>query len=887
MKRLRSFLRAAFGRARFEESMTEELQFHVAQYTEDLVRSGVAPQEARRRARMEFGGVDNVREDCREARGLRLTDEFARNLKHALRGLRRRPGFTAAALLTLAICTGANLTIFAAIDSILLRPLPFPDAGRLVTIFNTYPKAGVERDGSSITNYYERRGKIPALEAIALYRQDTAITGETGATRREPAMRVSPDFFATLGSGPALGRSFTEDETTVHSDQVVILTDAYWRHYFAADQGALGGQLRVDGAPHRIVGILPPRFQFLSSDARLFLPFSSSAADREPAQRHSGGNVKHMIGRLRAGASVAQAQAQIDAQNAALERDGPQARMMAKAGFRSVVAPLHADYVAGIRPVLLALQAGALVLLLIGAVNLANLLLIGAQSRAKEMAVRQALGAGSRHVWSEAIFETTVLTVGGGLLGLAVAAFGIRLLAALGAGRLPLGNRIALDAGPAVLALLGAVALGLALAAPIAWFYLQTLRKNGMRSEARGLTAGPGAQRLRHAFMAAQVALAMILLTGAGLVGLSLERAMAVAPGFRPDHVLAAQLSLPGIHYPTWTARLAFNERLLREIARQPGVSAAGAANNIPLSGNSGKSAVTVKGHVRRPGESPRGHYVFGVDGDYFAALGIALREGRFLSAGDSRAGRRVCVVDEDFARYYWPDGSAIGQHLFAGPNEGDERAAFTVVGVTGAAKQADLTEETAQGAVYFPYGVWTDERLFVVLRTSLSPEAFAPALQAAVRRIDPEFAASDVRSMNERIADSLLALRSPALIAGIFSAIALLLTALGTYGVLSYAVSQRRREIGVRMAVGARPGQIRAQFLWLAVRLLAFGAAPGLAGAWMAGRAMRTLLFHVPPVHAATLAGAAGMVAVVTLGACLIPARRAARISPMEAIAE
>jgi predicted permease len=886
LKYLRSLFRVLRSRRDFEQDMSEELRFHIEQYTEALVRSGVPASEAARRARIEFGSVVSAQEDCREARGLYVFDELLRQLRHAYRLLLKTPKFTATALATLAICLGANLTIFAVVDSILLRPLPFPEPARLVTIFNTYPKAGVDRDGSSITNYYERRGQIPAFATLAIYRYGTAILGESGSTERVQIAQASPEFLSTLGVGPVIGRTFREDETSFETDKEVILTDAYWRQHFHADPGVTGRQIRVDGVPNTVIGVLPPGFRFLSSEARLYFPFASRPEDRGPGQRHSGGNSKQLIARLKPGATLAQAQAQIDAQNAALEVDDPEAKMMSDAGFRSVVVPLHADHVASIRPTLLWIQAGAITLLLIGAVNLTNLLLIRANSRAKEMAVRQALGASRAHVVSEVIVETTLLTITGGLLGLVVGSSGIRLLSVLGAERLPLGSHIVFEARLAWVAVLGSLLIGLALAVPIAWFNLRGHRTNAMQSESRGGTSNRAAQSLRHAFIVGQMALALVLLAGAGLLGLSLERAMAVSPGFRPDHVLTGQLSLPWNKYPDWTSRLAFNERLLQQIARQPGVSAAGIVNNVPLSGNTGKSAATVKGHITRPGESLRANYAYGVDGDYFSAMGFSLREGRFLTADDSRRAERVCVVDEDIARYYWPGVSAIGQRLFAGSQESNDADAFTVVGVVGAVKQAALTDQEVQGAVYYPYALRTDDHLFVVVRTSVPPESLALTLQRIVRQTDPELPVNDLRSMDTRITDSLVDHRAPAMLTGIFSVIALLLTAVGTYGVVGYAVEQRRREIGVRMALGARPEHIRAQFLVLALRLLAAGIVLGVIGAWLTGQAMRTLLFQVPPFHVATFAAAACIIGVVSLVACLLPSRRAARISPVEALA-
>jgi predicted permease len=886
-KRWRSLFRVLTRRREFEDGMTEELRFHIEQYTDDLVRSGMSPEKAARVARIEFGSFDSVKGDCREERGLHLFDEFRRELSYAARLLRKTPGFTATALLTLAVCLGANLTIFAVIDSVLLRPLPFPEPDRLMMIFNTYPKAGVERDGSSLTNYYERRGHISAFTSLAIYSYGTEIIGEAGSTEREQTMRVSPDFFSTLGLGPVIGRTFTEEETTSQTNHVAILSDTFWRQRYNADPHVVGRQIRVNGVPRTVIGVLPPAFRFLSSDARLFLSLASRPEDRTPRQRHSGGNVIQMVARLKPDATLAQAQSQIDAQNAALEADDPQAKMIADAGFRSIVVSLHADHVAAIRPTLLLLQAGAIALLLIGAVNLVNLLLVRASGRVKELAVRQALGASRGYVVSEVVVETTLLTLVGGLLGLAVGAGGIHLLRVLGADRLPLGARIAFNARLALVALVAAIMLGIVFAVPIAWFNLRRQLGNALQSESRGGTSGRAAQILRHGFIVSQIALAFMLLAGAGLLGLSLERAMAVSPGFQSDHILTGHILLPWADYPDGTARLTFVESLMDKIGHLPGVLSAGVVNNVPFSGKSGKSAATVMGHVLRPGESPRGHYSYGVGGDYFRAMGFSLRAGRFLTAADSRRSERVCVVDEDFARYYWPKAGAIGQRLWEGSEVGKDTEAFTIVGVVGGVKQAGLTEDEAQGAIYYPYIFRFDDSVFVTVRTSLPPESLGLALQRVVRQIDPDIPVNDLRSMETRIADSLVARRSPALLAGLFSGIALLLTAIGTYGVLSYAVAQRRREIGLRMALGAQPGQIRSQFFYLSLRLLAGGTILGVIGAWLTGQAMQAVLFHVPALNLAILVGAAFVMGVVSLVACLLPSQRAARISPMEALAE
>lgn len=884
LERFRSLFRVFTRRREFEDGMTEELSFHVEQYTEELIQSGLSRSEAARRARIEFGGRNSIERDCREARGLQLIDELGRQLRYALRMLRKTPGFTITALLTLAVCLGANLTIFAVINSVLLRPLPFPDSGRLVTLFNTYPKAGVDRDGSSVTNYYERRGQIPAFDSVAMYRSTTAITGESGSTEREQAMRVSPDFFSTLGRGPVIGRAFEEEETTFGADHEVVITDTFWRHNVHADPDIIGKKIRVDGNPTTVVGILPPDFRFLSSEARLYFPLASRLEDRTMRQRHSGGNSTQMIARLRPGIRLEQAQQQIDAQNSRLEASNPDGKMMAEAGFRSLLVRLHADHVASIRPTLLLLQAGALTLLLIGAVNLANLFLVRAGSRAKEHAVRQALGASRKHIASEVLVETTLLTLGGGLLGLAVAAVGIRLLSVLGAESLPLGSQIVFDPPLAMVAFFAAMTLGVLLSLPIAWLNLRRPLGEALQAEGRSGTSAHSSQSLRQSFVVSQIALAFMLLAGAGLLGVSLQRSMEVSPGFRPDHLLTGKITFPLKSYSDVRARVSFTEKLVDKVGHLPGVLSAAVVTNVPLSGTSGKSAATVQGRVPQPGESPRGHYSYGVGGEYFKTMGFALLEGRFLNAADSRGGQRVCVVDQDFAHYYWPDGNALGHRLFEGGEQGKDADAFTIVGVVGSVKQAGLTEEAAQGAVYYPYAFHSGD-IFVAARTSLSPELLGLTLQGAVRQIDPDLPVTDVRTMEARVIDSLAAQRTPALLAAVFSGIALLLVAIGSYGVVSYAVEQRRREIGVRMALGAQPGQIRNQFLFLTLRLLALGVVLGGVGAWLTGRAIQTMLFHVPAFNLVLLGGAAGVMGVVAIVACLIPSYRAARTSIVEAI--
>ena len=728
------------------------------------------------------------------------------------------------------------------------------------------------------------------------------MVGEAGVTEREPVLVVSAEFFNTLKIAPAAvhpNGNFREPGTNLGNvgpgpngtDLVpgiadgVVVSDGYWRDRLGADPHVIGRTIRVDGQRRTVAGVLPPQFSFLSSDARLFLPLVTRPEDRTPERRHSGSSTR-MVARLAAGATLADAQAQIDAHNAGVEHGSPQAAMMADAGFRSLVVPLRAHHVASVRPLLLLLQSGALLLLLIGVANLVNLCLVRASTRLKEMAVRHALGVSRHRVVSQVLVETLLLTLVGGLLGLGAGAVGIQMLSALGTDRIPMAAHVAFDARLAIIALTGAVVVGLIVGAPIAWFHLRSHREIAARFEGRGGTGSRAAHQLRHGFVVAQIALALVLLSAAGLLALSLERTMAIDPGFRADDVAAGRVTLTRAGYPTGDAMLGFVARLREALAREPGVTAAAVATNVPLSGITIKSAAATAGTVPRPGEPPRGHYAYAVTADYFAALGIPLREGRVLDAGDDRD-VRVCVVDDDFARAHWPEGRAVGQRVFLGGEPGPDAEAFTVVGVVGAVKQAALTEMDAPGALFIPLRHNLDRQLFVVVRSQGRAELLAARLPHVVRDVDPELPMSDVRTMDARIAQHLVTRRSPALLAALFSAMALLLTAVGTYGVLSYAVAQRRREIGLRVALGAQPGQVRATFVRLALSLLVCGAALGLAAATVAGRALQSVLFGVPAVQPAVLVGATLVLGLVCVVACLLPAHRASTISPLEVLSE
>ncbi|HTI71687.1 MAG TPA: ABC transporter permease [Candidatus Limnocylindria bacterium] len=876
-------LRAFLLKRKVDAEMAEEMELHIEHETQSNIAAGMNPDEARRAARRQFGRVESIQEECREVRSIPWIENLLRDIRHGARMLRKNPGFTAVTVLTLGLCLGANLAIFAVMDAILLRPLPFPEPDRLVIMFNSYPKAGQDRGLASIPNYYLRQGNIKAFSHLAALQNTTAIIGDPGATELVEIARVSSDFFGALGVQPTLGRAFTEEEMSYQSDRVAILTDSFWRQQFNADPTVLGKTVRVDGYTKTIVGVLPPSFRYLSSRSRLFVPLSSDADERSIQRLHSPS--VDLIGRLKPEATLEEAQAQIAVHDAVVALDFPDAKIAAEAGYRTVTRPLRADHVASIRPTLLMMQSGVLGLLLIGGVNLVNLLLIRSSSRSQELAIRQSLGATRRHVVGQVMTETLLLAVLGGALGLALGGLGIKLLATFGLEQLPLGAQVGFNSRLAVAAVAGSMIVGMFVAIPIAWFNLRSRLSVGMQSESRSGTATQSAQTLRQGFVVAQITLAFILLAGAGLLGISLKKAMAISPGFRADHVLTGRISLPWKNYENDKKRVAFADRLLEQVQQQPGVVSAGVATEVPLQGVNDYDALTVLGYTPPAGAPPIIHQIYGVTGDYFEAMGISLREGRYLNSADSHSDRRTCVVDQDFARAYWPQGKAIGQRFYRGSGNPPESEIYTVVGIVDAVKPKDLTDIKPALTLYIPYRQDYKNKVFLVVRTSGPPLTLGGALQKLVREIDPEMPIYDLRPMTMRIEDSLVMRRSPVLLAGVFAGVALLLAAIGTHGVVSFAVSQRRREIGVRMALGALPSQVLAQFVGMGTKLLVVGLVFGVLGAWGVATAMHNILFGVSSVHYGVLAITTVAMALVVLLAVIVPSLRAAWVNPVEAL--
>lgn len=811
-----------------------------------------------------------------------LLDALRRDLLLAFRTLIREPGFTSAALLTFALCLAANVVIFSVVHEVLIKPLPFSNPDRLVRVHNSYPKANLARTSVSVPHYLERKRGVTAFENAAAYRSTGVTIGDAGNPERVQALSVTPSFFGVLQTNAALGRCFSDEEGFYGKNNVVMLSHTQWQQKHAGDPAVIGKMLRINGTNYEIIGILPPQFRFLNERPQVWLTMCFSDDDKREDRKHN--NNQNMIARLRPGVSLAEAQAELDVVNSRSLETDPYAQLVLDTGFKAYVRDLQQDHVAELRKVLLLLQAGVGLLLLIGGVNLTNLLLVRTNARLKSLSVRQVLGAGRRHIAIQLSTEVLTLSFAGGLLGLLLGWLGLVGL------RLGLGTQyiflseLSLSPVVAGVGLLASLAIGVLLSLPVAWHGLQRNPAAALSVESRGGTTTRAAHRLRHGLIITQFALAFVLLSSAGVLGVSFAKVLALKPGFRPEQVLTGGLSMPWNKYKNEADRLAFVERVCSELEAIPGVKSATCTTILPFTNTFSNSALWVEGHEPAPGKPLRVHNIGGVSGRYFETMGFSLIEGRFLTPEDCKSSNRFCVIDEDMARMYWPGKSALGRRI-NNRVPPEEHNYATVVGVVGRVKMTDLADSSAPGVVFLSYNQSPGLGPYLAIRTEQEPEAVSSAVRAAVLRVDPEMPVFELSTMEERIQRSMDTRRLPMILSMIFSGVALFLAAIGIYGVLAYAVEQRRREIGVRMALGALPRQIRAQFLGLAGSLVASGLVLGVAGTWLSSKAMASQLYGTTPFNPLVLLCTGVLLATIALCACLIPSLRAARLCPLDAL--
>jgi len=820
-------------------------------------------------------------------------DRLLQDFRFGVRLLWRDRAFATTALLTLALCIGINAAIFAVVNSVLLKPLPIAHPDRLAVLYNAYPRAGVERSSNGVPDYYDRVAQLTAFEELALYNTQGVTIGIAGDPQRVSSMMARPSLLRMLGVSPLRGRIFTDAEGEIGADHQVILSYGLWQQIYAGRDDAIGQVLRVGGEPHTIIVVLPADFFFGDPAVKLWRPLGFTPDQRSDEQRHS--NNWSMVGRLRPGATIAQAQQQVDALNTRnLERFPQYRQVLVNAGFHTVVASLQDDLTSSVRKTLYLLWGGVIFVLLIGVVNITNLVLVRSTARLKELATRHALGAALPRLTRQLLTETIVLTVAGGVLGLAVGQAMLSGLTRLGLDRLPRSTEIRMDATVVLFTLAVALAVGVLVGlVPVLKLRHMNLSQT-FREESRSGTSGRTTRTLRRVLVATQIAFAFMLLVGAALLFTSFRKVVAIDPGFKPEGVLTARVSPPRARYRSDADLRTFAARLLEQVRGLGTVRQAGLTSNIPFGGDYSDGVIIAEGYQFKPGESLISPFSVTVTPGYFEALAMPLVEGRFFTDSDSPDAPKVIIVDDKLARHFWGRASAIGRRLYK-PDSPDNVTTpapkaewFTVVGVVGEVRMAGfVSHDDRAGAYYKPMAQGPSRTMTLAIRATGSGADLVTAVRGALRSIDPELPLFNVMSLEARLSDSLVDRRTPMILALAFSVVALFLAAVGIYGVLAFQVSQRRREIGIRMALGSSARAIFGLVIKEGVALLAVGFAAGLAGAFAVRRAIESQLYGVSGTDPRVLGGVAALLAIVALAACSLPARRAAHTDLLRALGE
>ena len=874
-------LRSLLHREAIEAEFDEELRYHFDREVERNVARGLSQEEARRAARRALGNAGRVKEEAREAWSWRWLDELTQDVVYALRILRRAPGFTAVVVATLALGIGANTAVFSVVRSVLLRPLPFPEDDRLAVLLLRAPTFNFVDFPSSPPEYAAYRDHARSWDQLAAYRVRSAtVTGDGGEPERVVVVYATWNLFPALRIEPPLGRSFTAEEAAEGSNQVAVLSHGYWMTRYGGDLRVIGRTVRLDGAPRTVVGVIPAAFGFPTRDVRFWLPLGFTPQDLQERGNHSFS----IVGRLRSGVTLAWAQSELD---------NLVARFTAEPSFNfhqwhpAYLRSLRTEMVGDVSRTLWVMLGAVALVLAIACANVANLLLVRSENRIREMSMRTALGAGRRRLASQLLTESLVMAGAGGLAGLALAYGGAAALRAVAPADLPRLDEISVDA--TVLAFttiltVGAAALfGLAPALHAGRPDLQGV----LREEGRGGTVGRKRIRLRQVLVVSETALAVVLLVAAGLLLKSFRRLMAVDPGYRTERLLTARIAIPSATYAGARDVVGFYQALLPRIASLPGVIAAGAAGGLPLMGGVGPSDIEVEGWVN-PGDAPRPIAdIQAVTPGYFAALGIPQLEGRVFEERDGTDAPLVAVVSQSLARTYWPGRSALGGRIRV---DGDVEPFAQVVGVVGDVRQERLDRPAARGTLYLahaqtPY-TWAPSRTMrLTVGTSIEPATVLNAIRIEVRALDPSVPLYEVRTMDQAVADATATQRFSMLLQTLFALVALSLSAIGLYGVLAFTVARRTAEIGIRLALGAQQSEVRRMVVRQGMSIVTIALGLGVAGALASGRLIGSLLFGVSPRDPGTYAAVVGMLIAVALLACWVPARRASRVDPAEAL--
>ena len=879
MKRLRALVIRLCGLlpgTRRDRAFAEEIESHLEMHIADNVRAGMSPEQARRDALIKLGGVESTRQAYRERSSIPVLEHLRQDVRFAIRQLAKNPGFTATVILMLALGTGASVAIFGFVDAALVRPLPYPDPTRLVHVTET--TAQIPRANLSYPDYLDWKRLNTVFSSMDVFQGTGFMLGTPEGSQPVPGARVSDGFFRTLGVAPALGRDFQPGEDLAGGPRTVILTHSAWVARFGGRPDVIGKSITLNGLAHTIVGVLPQDFQFAPRGrAELWTPLHAAGSCDLRRSCHG----LRGIGRLRDGITVDVALADMTRIARQLEKDYPDSNRDQGAS----VVPLSEVIVGDLRPVLLMLLAGAGLLLVIACVNAASLLLVRGESRKRELAVRRALGASGGRLLSQFVAEASVLVVAGGALGLVVAGWAMQLLVRL----IPAD----LIAYMPFLGGLGINGRAVAAAAMIslfagAIFSLAPALRSGPAQMASGLavggrgSAGNTWHRLGFKLVVLELATAVVLLVGAGLLGRSLYQLLHVDIGFQPDHLAMIDVAAPSARYPNDERLAVLGREVVARISGLPGVTSVGLTSARPVSANGNTDWIRFVGrpyHGEHNEVNQRD-----VSAGYFSTLQATLLRGRYFTETDDRSAPRVAVINQTLAAQYFPGEDPIGKRI--GNTDLSPDSIKEIIGVVDDIREGALDAQIWPAA-YYPFDQSPDSYFSVVIRTAQEPGAMLPTLPAAIHQIDRDLGTIGEATLSDRITDSQSAYlhRSSAWLAGSFAGLALLLGVIGLYGVIAYSVSQRTRELGVRLALGAQRRSVYRLIMREAAVVAGAGIALGLAGALVAATLMRRLLFGTPPWDVPTLAGVAIVLAGSALLASYIPARRAASVNPIEAL--
>ena len=880
---LRARLRALLGRESVISDIDEELRLHVEMETEANVERGMSPREARRAALQSFGNFDSMRDTAYVVRGGGIMETFLQDVRYGARVLAKHKAFTAVAVLTLALGIGANTAIFSVVNELLLRPMPYRDAERVVMLWEVTP-GGRRQNTTSRANFRAWREQGQSFESVAAFSDQRLNLTGAGEPEEVSVQLATPDLFKVLGVEPIHGRVLTEEDGRAASAGVV-LSNGFWKRRFGGDPQLVGKPITLNGNPFNVVGIMPPSFQwYIRQRSGTGRPAEMWIVLPMPPPSGAGANERGRflvaVGRLKPGVPVEQAAAEMKTIHARLEQDSPFNK-----GYTAEVVPLREQLFGNVRPALLVLLGAVGLVLLIACANVANLLLSRVAAREKEIALRTALGARRTRVIRQLLTESLLLSLLGSAVGLLVAWWGIGALVAISPRDLVnlqnVGINFTVLGWTLGISILTGIIFGIAPALEATRVNLNDALKEGGGKGAEG--QGSRSRRLRGALVIAEVALALMLLASAGLLVKSFLRLQKINTGFETENVLTMVLRLPAAKYKEDAQYVSFFRQALERIRALPGVREAGMVNFLPLYGGLGSATgFTVEGRpAPPPGEGPSTN-VRVADGGYFRALGIPIIRGRnFTEAEDSEA-RGVVLVSETFARKYFPGEDPLGQRIRVAMAE--DPPPLEIIGVVGDVRYDSLTDE-AEPTVYEPHPELTYPFMTLAIRTVGDTTSLTPAVRREISSMDPDQPISDVRTMEQVMADTVGRQRFNTLLLGIFAGLATLLAAVGIFGVMNYSVTLRTREIGLRMALGAQPGRVLMLVLRQGLLLTLIGIAVGLAGALALTRVMSGLLFGVGATDPTTFAAIVILLGVVSLIACYIPARRATRVDPLTAL--